>query len=347
MQVARRSPPEAFRAADGMYYRRMMTVQSDASHSTARRTSPPKQRLAIPASGHRASQPIVHDDRLDSRLYLDRVYEGDNFVLPSIEGLGHHKIAQHNPFARTRPSHSHTDPPEKIVHSSLTRREDLSRQFDIIDLTSPEDHHDTKRRKTENSYSESSMHRRYEPVEALDANETRYVPPTSAHLDRPPGYRQYPPADPGEQSQHAKTMQLGYGREPVHQTRVQPTLPPIHGVPAARPLEVLHHADEVHPSPSGRTNSAVAPRLRSLPFAQPHPDVGPRRTSFVLSNSAERVPVHRDMGQTTTPLEVIPPDHEVRDYRAIYAGREPIPSRRQPPAELEPPRSIEVFNGIT
>jgi hypothetical protein len=345
MQAARRSPPEAFRAADGMYYRRMMTVQSDASQSTLRRTPPPRQRLAVPAPDHQRPQPFIHNDRPDFGHQTDRPYEEDKFVIPSIEGQENHKTAPHNPFARTNPSHSHANPPARISRSQLIRRENLSGEFDIIDLTSPDDHHDTKRRRIENLYSDASMHRRYEQIEPLPANETRYVPMTSAHLDRPSGYRQYPLADPAERERIATTEQLGRGRELVHQTRTQPPVPLFRDVPATRPLEVLRHEDEIHHSPSDRTNSAITSRLRSLPSAESHSTVPPRRTSFLPSNQAERVPAHHDRTQLATPLEVIPLGREVRDYRTIYASEETTSSRRQPLIELEPVRSVGVSYG--
>jgi hypothetical protein len=167
----------------------------------------------------------------------------------------------------------------------------------------------------------------------------------SAHLNRPPGYRQYSLADPGEQEGIARTTQLGHGQEPVQPMRTHPPVPLFHDVPATRPLEVLHHADEIYHSPSDRTNSAIAPRLRSFPSAQSHSGVAPRRTSFVPSSQAERFSVHHDMLQTTTPLEVIPLGRELRDYRTIYTSGETTSARRQPLIELEPVRSVGASNG--
>lgn len=317
-----------------------MTVQADTGHPTSR-TSPPRQRLAIPALDHHRSQ----RDRIDSRPYSDQPHEGDNFVLQSIEGQEHQRPAPHNPFVEVKPSRSNINPPEEIPLSPLVRREDLSRESNIIDLTSPEDHHDTKRRKTEKLYPDASMHRRYEEIEPLNANEIRYVPMTSAHLDRPSRYRQYPLADPVEQGRNAKVMQRGHGRGPIEEMRVPPTVPLFHDVPAPRPLEVLPHSDEIYHSSSGRTNSAVAPRLRPLLSAQSHSDVTPRRTSFVPPHFTERIPVRHDTVQTITPLEIISSGHDIRDYRPIYASGEAPSSRRQPVTELEPARSVDAFNG--
>jgi hypothetical protein len=136
-------------------------------------------------------------------------------------------------------------------------------------------------------------------------------------------------------------MQTVHVRGSVRETRVRPTVPLFHDVPAPRPLEVLPYSDELCHSSSGRTNNAVAPRLQSLPSAQPHSDVTPRRTSFVPPRYTERIPVRHDRIQTITPLEVIPSDHEIRDYAS---GQKPS-SRRQPFIELEPARSVDAFNG--
>ena len=323
-----------------------MTVQSDASHLSSRTTPPQRpQRLPVPASDHPRSQHIAHDNLVESRPHTDPLYQGDKFILPSIEGQEHMKTAQHTPFTRPNPSHVYVNPPEKPPRSQLFRREDISRQSEIIDLTSPEDHHDAKRRRTTAPFSDASMHRRYEQIEPVTANERRYVPIMSAHLDRPLVSRQYPFTDPVEQEGTAKTSQLGHERDPIHPTRPQPPVPLFRDVPATRPLEVLRHADEIYHSPSDRTNSAVAPRLRSLSSAQSHSDVAPRRTSSVPSNQAERVPLHHDRIQTTMPLEVIPLGREVRDYRTTYASGEAPSSRRQPIIELEPVRSFGASSG--
>jgi hypothetical protein len=322
-----------------------MTCQSDASHPTSRRTPPPRQRLEAPAPDHQRSQPIIHENSVDSGPHTNQLYEGDKFILPSIEGQEHHKTAHHNPFARKPPSQSHGNPAEGLPRSKFVRRDDLSRQFDIIDLTSPEDNRDVKRRRTENPFPDARVRRRYEQIEPLTANERRYVPMASAHLDQPPGYQQYPLANPVDQEGIARTTQFGHGLEPVHPTRAQPPVSLFRDMPATRPLEVLLHADEIPNSPSDRTNSAVASRLRSLPSAQSHSDFPPRRTSFVPSNLAERVSVRRDRVQPAKPLEVIPLGLEVRDYGATYTGGGSTSSRRQPIIELEPVRSVEASNG--
>jgi hypothetical protein len=344
MQAARRSPPETFRAADGMLYQRMMTVQSDASHSTSRRTPPPRQRLPAPASDHPKSQHVVHDDRVESRLRTDPLYDRDVLVLPSIEGQEHPRTSQHNPFSRPNSLHMPVDPLKELPRPQV-RREDPSRESDIIDLTSADDHRDAKRRRIENPFSDAVVPRRYEYIEPLASTERRYVPMMSSHQDRPLASRQYPHTDSAEQEGLSKTTHTGYGLEPVYPMRTQPPVPLFHDVPATRPFEVLRHADEVYQSPSDRSSNAVAPRLRSLPSAQSHKDGALRRTSFVASNQAERLSVHHDRVQTAIPLEVIPLPREVRDRRAIYASGEIASSRRQPIIELEPIRSVGALNG--
>ena len=328
-----------------MLYQRMATVQSDASHSTSRRTPPPRQRLPVPTPDRPRSPHVIQDNRVDSRPRTDQLYDEDKYILPSIEGHEHPKTSHHHPFTRPNPSHSLFNLPEGLPRSQHVRREDLSRESDIIDLTSPEDHRDTKRRRIENPFSDTRTHHRYEQMEPLPANEKRYVPVMSAYLDRSSEHRQYPLADPVEQEGIAKTTRLGYGRGPTYPTRTQPPVPLFHDVPATRPLEVLRHADEIYHSPSDRPSNAAAPRLRPLPSAQSHSDLAPRRTSFVPSNHAERVSVHHDRIQTTTPLEVIPLEREVRDHRTIYANGETGSSRRQPIIELEPARSVGASNG--
>lgn len=320
----------------------MVTVQSDAGHPTSR-TPPPRERLAIPAPDHHRSQPVVHDDRIDSRPYSDQLYEGDKFVLPSIEGQEYQRTTPQNPFG-AKPSRSNVNPSEEFPLSPLVRREDLSREFNIIDITNAEDHHDTKRRKTETLYPDANMHHRYEQIEPLNTKEIRYVPITSTHLDRLSGYRQYPLAHPVEQGRNAKIMQRGREPGPTQETRKQPTAPLFHDVPAPRPLEVLPHSDEIYHSSSGRTNSTVTPRLRPLLSVQPHSDVTPRRTSLVPPHYKERIPVRHDRVHTITPLEVIPSAHDLCDYRPIYASGQNHSSSRQHVTELEPARSVDTFN---
>jgi hypothetical protein len=322
-----------------------MTVQSDTSHLTSRRTPPPRQRLEIATPDHQRSQPAIHENTVESGPHTNQLHEGDNFILPSIEGQEPHKTAHHNPFARKNPSQSHGNPPEALSRSQFARREDLSREFDIIDLTSPDDNRDVKRRRTENPFPDTRMHRRYEQIEPLTANERRYVPMASAHLDQSPGYQQYPLANQVDQEGVARTTQFGYGREPVHPTRAQPPVPLFRDLPATRPLEVLRHADEIPHSPSDRTNSAFTSRMRSLPSAQSHSDVAPRRNSLVPSNLAERVSVRHERVQPATPLEVVPVGREVRHYRATYPAGGSTSSRRQPIIELESVRSVEASNG--
>jgi hypothetical protein len=343
MQAARRSPPETFRAADGMLYQRMMTVKSDVSHSTSR-TPPPRQRLPAPASDHPKSQHVIHDNRVESRLRTNPPYDGDKMVLPSIEGQEHPRASQHNAFSRPNSLHMPVDPLKELPRPPV-RREDPSRESDIIDLTSADDHHDTKRRRIENPFSDAVVPRRYEHIEPLTSTERRYVPMMSSHPDRPLVSRQYPHADSVEQEGLSKPTHTGYGLEPVYPMRTQPPVPLFHDVPATRPFEVLRHADEVYQSPSDRGNNAVAPRLRSLQSAQSHKDGALRRTSFVPSNPADRLSVHRDRVQTAMPLEIIPLPREVRDRRAIYANGEIVSSGRRPIIEPEPVRSVGSLDG--
>src|SRR5437588_6515276 len=93
-----------------MLYQRMMTVQSDASHSISRRTSSPRQRLPAPASDHPKSQRVIHDDRVESRFRAYPLYDGDKLVLPSIEAQEHSRTAQHNPFGRPNSIHMPVNP---------------------------------------------------------------------------------------------------------------------------------------------------------------------------------------------------------------------------------------------
>jgi hypothetical protein len=343
MQAARRSPPETFRAADGMLYQRMMTVKSDVSHSISR-TPPPRQRLPAPASDHPKTQHVIHDNRVESRLRTNPPYDGDKMVLPSIEGQEHPRTSQHNAFSRPNSLHMPVDPLKELPRPQV-RREDPSRESDIIDLTSADDHHDTKRRRIENPFSDAVVPRRYEHIEPLTSTERRYVPMMSSHPDRPLVSRQYPHADSVEQEGLSKPTHTGYGLEPVYPMRTQPPVPLFHDVPATRPFEVLRHADEVYQSPSDRGNNAVAPRLRSLQSAQSHKDGALRRTSFVPSNLADRLSVHRDRVQTAMPLEIIPLPREVRDRRAIYANGEIVSSGRRPIIEPEPVRSVGSLDG--
>jgi hypothetical protein len=344
MQAARRSPPETFRAADGMLYQRMMTVQSDASHRTSRRTPPPRQRLPAPTADHPQSQHVIHDDRVESRLRPNALYDGDKLVLPSVEGQEHPRTSLHNSFSRPHSLHMPVISLKELPRPPV-RREDPSRESDIIDLTSADDHRDAKRQRLENPFTDAVVPRRYEHVEPLPSTERRYVPMMSSQLDRPLVSRQYPHADSAEHEGLSKPPHTGHGLEPVYSMRTQPPVPLFRDVPAARPLEVLRHADEVYQSPSDRGNNAVAPRLRSLPAAQSHKDGALRRTSFVPSNPADRLAVHHDRVQTAMPLEIIPFPREVRDRRTLYANGEIAPSRRQPIIELEPIRSVGAPNG--
>ena len=299
-----------------------MTVQSDASYSTARRTPPPSQRSAIPASDLTRSQHVIHNDRFDYRPRTDELHDGDKLVLPSIEGQEHLKTLQHNPVSRPKPPSSHFNHPQGLLRSKFVRREEPSRGSDIIDLTSPDDQRDAKRRRIGNPFFDESKQRQEGQIVPHAANERRYVPAMSANLDRPPGYRQYPPADPDEQHEIAIPKQLGYGLEPVYAMRRQPPVPLFNDAPASRHLEVLHHPDEIYHSPSDRESNAAGPRLRSLKPIQSYSDLAPRRTSFVPSNHAGRVSVQYDRIQNATPLEVLPPGHETRDYRTVYTNGE-------------------------
>ena len=310
-----------------------MTVQSDASYSTSRRTPPPSQRSAVSASDPTRPQHIIHNDRFDYRPRTDELNDGDRLVLPSIEGQEHLKTLQQVPVPRPNPSSSHFNSPQGLLRPKFVRREDASRGSDIIDLTSPDDQRGAKRRRVGNPFSDETTQRQVEQTVPHAANERRYAPAMSAHLDRSPGYRQYDLADPDGQHEIAISKQLGYGLEPVYAMRRQPPVPLFNDAPASRHLEVLHHPDEIYYSPSDRESNAAAPRLRSLKPTQSHSDLAPRRSSFVPSKQAGRVSMQHDRIRNATPLEVLPLGHETRDYRTIYTNGE-TSTIRQPVIEV-------------
>ena len=312
-----------------------MTVQSDTSQSTSRRTPPPNQRPPIPASDLARPQHIVRSARFDPRHRTDELYDGDKLILPSIEGQEHPKIFQQLPLTRPNPSRSHVYPPQELPRSQFVHREDPFHESDIIDLTSPDDYRDAKRRKIANPFPDASIHHRYERIEPRNASERRYVPAMSAQLDQPAGFRMYSFAEPDEQQETAKRKPTEYGLEPIHSARTQPPVPLFHDAQATRPLEVLHRPDEIYHFSSNRNISTVAPPLRFLPSDQTRSDLAPRRTSFIPFNQDERVSVHHDR------MEVLPLEREGPGSRTIYASGE-TSSRRQHIVDIEPLRSIRA-----